>query len=163
MKKALLYALPIVCLSACTCDKNQDAAKESSTTSGESATTATGEGSETAPGEPTTDATGLEITDIKAGQGAEAVDGSQVTVHYTGTLTNGTTFDSSVSRNEPFVFELGKGHVIKGWEQGVKGMKVGGKRKLVIPPALAYGEQGAGSVIPPNSTLIFEIELLDVK
>ncbi|MGE0171568.1 MAG: FKBP-type peptidyl-prolyl cis-trans isomerase [Oligoflexales bacterium] len=160
MKKALLYALPFVCLSACTCEKNQEAAQDSA--SQPAATSEATSSGEAAPA-ATTDASGLEITDITVGQGAEAVDGSQVTVHYTGTLTNGTTFDSSVSRNEPFVFELGKGHVIKGWEMGVKGMKVGGKRKLVIPPDLAYGERGAGSVIPPNATLVFEIELLDVK
>lgn len=104
----------------------------------------------------------LEKTDITPGTGAEAVAGKRVTVHYTGTLTDGTKFDSSKDRGEPFAFELGSGQVIQGWDQGVAGMKVGGKRKLVIPPALGYGEQQAGS-IPPNSTLVFEVELLGVE
>lgn len=104
----------------------------------------------------------MEIQDITAGTGAEAVDGKTVSVHYTGTLTNGTKFDSSVDRGQPFDFTLGAGDVIAGWDQGVKGMKVGGKRKLVIPPALGYGDRAAGS-IPPNSTLVFEIELLAVQ
>lgn len=105
----------------------------------------------------------LQVTDEKVGDGAEAVAGKTVTVNYVGTLTNGTKFDSSYDRNQPFSFTLGAGQVIKGWDQGVAGMKVGGKRKLVIPPDLGYGAQGAGDKIPPNSTLVFEIELLDVK
>ena len=105
----------------------------------------------------------LKITDVKKGSGAEAVDGKKVTVHYTGTLENGTKFDSSRDRGSPFPFVLGSGMVISGWEQGVKGMKVGGVRKLVIPPNLAYGNRSVGGVIPPNSTLLFEIELLKVE
>ena len=105
----------------------------------------------------------LQVTDEKVGTGAEAVAGKTVTVNYVGTLTNGTKFDSSYDRNQPFSFQLGGGQVIKGWDQGVAGMKVGGKRKLVIPPDLGYGAQGAGSSIPPNATLVFEVELLDVK
>lgn len=109
------------------------------------------------------EATELKSEDIVVGTGAEAVAEKQVTVHYTGTLTDGTKFDSSLDRREPFEFTLGAGEVIQGWDMGVVGMKVGGKRKLTIPPALGYGERGAGSVIPPNSTLIFDIELLEVK
>ena len=104
----------------------------------------------------------LIIEDLVAGEGAEAVAGKRVTVHYTGWLTNGTKFDSSKDRNDPFVFPRGAGHVIKGWDQGVAGMKVGGKRKLTIPPELGYGARGAGGVIPPNATLVFEVELLAV-
>lgn len=104
----------------------------------------------------------LESTDITVGSGDEAVAGKTVSVHYTGTLTDGTKFDSSLDRGQPFEFVLGGGQVIKGWDQGVAGMKVGGKRKLVIPSDLAYGDRGQGS-IPPNSTLVFEIELLAVK
>lgn len=106
--------------------------------------------------------TELLIEDIVVGEGKEATDGALVSVHYTGTLTNGTKFDSSVDRGTPFEFNLGAGDVIPGWDQGVVGMKIGGKRKLTIPSQLAYGERGAGSLIPPNSTLIFEIELLEV-
>jgi peptidylprolyl isomerase/FKBP-type peptidyl-prolyl cis-trans isomerase FkpA len=105
----------------------------------------------------------LKIEDLVVGTGTEAVSGKSVTVHYTGTLTDGTKFDSSKDRGEPFTFNLGAGEVIKGWDQGVVGMKVGGKRKLTIPSELGYGTQGAGGVIPPNATLIFEIELLGVK
>ena len=104
----------------------------------------------------------LESTDEVVGTGAEAVAGKTVSVNYTGTLTDGTKFDSSYDRNQPFEFELGAGRVIKGWDQGVAGMKVGGKRKLVIPPSLGYGAQANGK-IPANSTLVFEVELLDVK
>lgn len=107
--------------------------------------------------------TELKIEKIKEGKGTKAIAGRQVTVHYTGTLTNGKKFDSSVDRNQPFTFVLGVKQVIQGWDQGVEGMKVGEKRKLTIPPHLGYGERGAGDVIPPNSTLIFEVELLDVK
>lgn len=104
----------------------------------------------------------LKIEDEKVGTGAEAVAGKKVSVNYLGTLTNGTKFDSSYDRNEPFSFNLGAGEVIPGWDQGVLGMKVGGKRKLTIPPSLAYGSQDLGT-IPANSTLIFEIELLKVE
>ena len=110
---------------------------------------------------PTTPS-GLIIEDVTVGEGAVAAAGQKVTVHYTGWLTNGTKFDSSKDRNDPFVFPLGGGRVIKGWDQGVQGMKVGGKRKLTIPPALGYGARGAGGAIPPNATLIFEVELLAV-
>ena len=105
----------------------------------------------------------LIIEDIKVGEGAEAIDGKKVVVNYLGTLTNGTKFDSSYDRNEPFSFNLGVGEVIKGWDLGVKGMKIGGKRKLTIPSSLGYGSFGAGSLIPPNATLIFEVELLEVE
>lgn len=106
---------------------------------------------------------GLQITDITKGSGETADVGETVVVHYTGWLMDGTKFDSSVDRGTPFSFTLGERRVIPGWEQGVEGMQVGGKRELIIPPELAYGPQGAGGVIPPNATLKFEIELLEVK
>jgi FKBP-type peptidyl-prolyl cis-trans isomerase len=106
---------------------------------------------------------GLRYWDIKEGTGKEAKNGSKVTVHYTGWLTNGKKFDSSVDRGQPFPFKLGAGDVIQGWEEGVRGMKVGGKRQLRIPPEMGYGSRGAGNVIPPGATLIFDVELLDVK
>lgn len=114
-----------------------------------------------------TTASGLQYEDITVGSGAEATAGMHVTVHYTGWLQNadgsaGNKFDSSKDRNDPFEFPLGAGHVIKGWDEGVKGMKVGGVRKLIIPASLGYGARGAGGVIPPNATLIFEVELLGV-
>ncbi len=109
---------------------------------------------------PTTE---LIIEDITLGEGAEAQAGQKVSVHYTGWLEDGTKFDSSKDRNDPFEFPLGRGYVIPGWDQGVAGMKVGGSRKLTIPPHLGYGASGAGSVIPPNATLIFEVDLLAVR
>jgi len=105
----------------------------------------------------------LKVEDIRVGEGKEAQAGNAVSVHYIGTFTDGKKFDSSLDRGEPFSFVLGQGTVIQGWDQGVAGMKVGGKRKLTIPPSLAYGERGAPGAIPPNSTLLFEVELLDVK
>lgn len=107
--------------------------------------------------------TDLVITDVVVGTGAEATLGSIIAVHYTGTLPDGTVFDSSIPRGEPFVFQLGAGQVISGWDQGVAGMKVGGKRTLVIPPDLAYGPQAVGNIIPANATLMFEVELIAVQ
>jgi len=111
---------------------------------------------------PTMEQTNITIEDILVGQGTEAKIGNTVSVQYRGTLLNGIQFDSSYDRGEPFSFTIGQGQVIQGWEQGIPGMKVGGKRKLVIPSAFAYGDQGIGS-IPPNSTLVFEVELLSVQ
>ncbi|MBS1154040.1 MAG: FKBP-type peptidyl-prolyl cis-trans isomerase [Myxococcaceae bacterium] len=104
----------------------------------------------------------LQIEDMKVGTGAEAKAGNSVTVHYVGTLTDGSKFDSSRDRNEGFKFTLGQGQVIKGWDEGVAGMKIGGLRKLTIPPEMGYGARGFPPVIPGNSTLIFEVELLKV-
>lgn len=107
-----------------------------------------------------TTASGLVIEELLVGEGAEAVAGQTVSVHYTGWLTNGSKFDSSKDRDEPFEFPLGGRRVIAGWDEGVQGMRVGGTRRLTIPPALGYGARGAGNVIPPNATLVFEVELL---
>ena len=105
----------------------------------------------------------LQIEDIRVGDGDEAKAGQSVSVHYVGTLTDGKKFDSSRDRGKPFAFELGAGEVIAGWDQGVAGMKVGGLRKLTIPPHLGYGARGAGGVIGPNATLVFEVELIGVR
>ena len=107
-------------------------------------------------------ASGLEYVEVTEGTGASPKTGDTVTVHYTGWLKSGQKFDSSVDRGEPFAFPIGKGRVIKGWDEGVGTMKVGGKRKLIIPAHLGYGERGAGGVIPPGATLIFEVELLGI-
>jgi FKBP-type peptidyl-prolyl cis-trans isomerase FkpA len=114
--------------------------------------------------------TNLQYTDRAVGGGTEATAGRQVTVHYTGWLydaqapnNRGTKFDSSLDRREPFTFRLGGGEVIRGWDEGVAGMKIGGARTLIIPPDLGYGARGAGGVIPPNATLVFDVELLDVR
>ena len=106
---------------------------------------------------------GLTIDEIEIGDGDTAAVGRTVSVHYTGWLTDGTKFDSSKDRDDPFVFPLGGRRVIAGWDEGVQGMKIGGTRKLTIPPALGYGARGAGGVIPPNATLVFEVELLGVS
>jgi len=149
----------LLCLPACSgCSE-----KDSGDSSNDSAnTTETGDSQKQPVATQETDS-GLVIEDIKVGTGPEAKPGNKVSVHYTGTLTDGKKFDSSHDRNQPFTFELGAGQVIKGWDQGVEGMKVGGKRRLKIPSDLAYGDRGVSNVIPPGATLHFEVELLDVK
>jgi FKBP-type peptidyl-prolyl cis-trans isomerase len=142
-------------ISACT----KKTTEETTTAAAPAATAETAATTETAA-----TPTELKSEDLKVGDGTEAVDGKTVVVHYTGTLTDGKKFDSSLDRGQPFEFPLGAGRVIKGWDMGVKGMKVGGKRKLTIPAALGYGEAGTpGGPIPPNATLVFEVELLGVK
>lgn len=141
-------------MGAAACTKKSETPAEG-TSGAVSNTTATGGASQ--------EVTDLKIEELQVGNGAEATAGKVVSVHYTGWLTDGRKFDSSVDRGEPFEFPLGAGQVIQGWDKGVAGMKVGGKRKLTIPPHLGYGERGAGNVIPPNATLVFDVELLGVK
>lgn len=121
-----------------------------------------GGGKSPAPGEEVTTSSGLKYVDEVVGSGASPKPGSAVTVHYTGTLVDGTKFDSSVDRGQPYTFRIGTGSVIRGWDEGLMSMKVGGKRRLIVPPELGYGPNGKGK-IPPNSTLVFEVELLSVK
>ncbi|HBA90050.1 MAG TPA: peptidylprolyl isomerase [Geobacter sp.] len=148
----LLLLLAAVAIPAC----SQKEVKNVPAEKGAAAPSQAGAGAVTTP-------SGLSYTDIVKGTGAAPTSGKSVTVHYTGILENGTKFDSSVDRGQPFVFRIGAGEVIPGWDEGVISMKVGGKRKLVIPPQLGYGSAGAGGVIPPNATLIFDVELLDVE
>lgn len=163
MKKLLVISLAIVLLSACT---KKEAAKEEAGNSAP-ATTENNGGAKMAA----TDAnakinvteSGLKYVELKEGTGASPKSGQMVVVHYTGTLTDGKKFDSSVDRGQPFAFKIGVGQVIKGWDEGVMSMKIGGKRKLMIPANLGYGARGAGDVIPPNAELIFDVELLEVK
>lgn len=156
---ALLCLLALFSFAAC---GEEDAPAESTEAAAEDeadVTEADGDCSE----EVVTTESGLQIEDIECGDGDEAATGQVVSVHYVGTLEDGTQFDSSRERGEPFEFPLGGGQVIQGWDEGVVGMKIGGLRRLTIPPELGYGQAGAGEVIPPNSTLIFEIELLGVR
>ena len=160
MKQILVLATVLGVLGTCAaCGSNTDPATE---TTAAADTTSGGSG--------VSDITTLQVTDVKEGTGAEATKGNLVSVHYTGWLYNasaadkhGSKFDSSRDRNQAFEFNLGAGQVIRGWDEGVAGMKVGGQRTLVIPPAMGYGSRGAGGVIPPNATLVFDVELLGVK
>jgi len=150
---ALLFSLLAMIGVACGCGRSD----KPSTASAPSAS-----GPMKVTGQPTTTASGLQYWDIVVGTGATAAPGNNVKVHYSGFLTTGEKFDSSRDRGEPFSFPLGAGQVIKGWDEGVAGMKVGGQRQLRIPPALGYGAAGAGGAIPPNATLTFDVELLGV-
>jgi FKBP-type peptidyl-prolyl cis-trans isomerase len=143
--------------------QDQPAAQPAAAAPAQAATAAPPPAAAAAAPQPGATVTELKIEDSKIGTGAVAVAGKSVTVHYTGWLTDGTKFDSSKDRGQPFTFQLGAGQVIKGWDQGVVGMKIGGVRKLTIPASLGYGERGAGGVIPPNATLVFEVELLGVN
>ena len=162
MKSVLRGLAALMLLAAFGCAHNSGS-KSSSTSS--TSTTAKATTTTTAPaaGSVQVLSGGVRAEDLKVGDGALAETGTNVSVHYTGWLTDGTKFDSSVDRGEPFKFRLGAGQVIRGWDEGVKGMRVGGKRKLTIPPDMGYGAAGAGGVIPPNATLVFDVELLDVK
>lgn len=120
-------------------------------------------GGKAAGGKAVKTPSGLQYIDLLEGTGRQAELGDTATVHYTGWLADGTKFDSSVDRKEPFSFRVGAGQVIKGWDEGVSSMKIGGKRKLIIPPELGYGTRGAGGVIPPNATLTFDVELLGLR
>jgi len=166
---SLLVGLMLVAaLSVAGCSKPAEtptASTPDATTSAETAPAETAAPETAAPekGPVTKPVTALKITDTKVGTGAQAKAGQSVTVNYTGWLTDGTKFDSSLDSGQPFTFNLGAGEVIKGWDQGVAGMKVGGTRRLIIPPSLGYGDQGAGGVIPGGATLVFDVELLSVQ
>lgn len=165
----LMSVLFIIGMVACAGDKTDTEANKEAEVNEEAATEAPKEVTPPATdyaavaGDTVTTASGLKYIDIKAGEGKSPASAQTVQVHYTGWLTDGKKFDSSVDRGQPFEFQIGVGRVIKGWDEGVMTMKEGGKRRLIIPPQLAYGERGAGGVIPPNATLVFDVELLKVK
>lgn len=161
-KKVLPVLTLSFALALASCTKKEEAAPQADAAK-QQAQTNPGSGNPPAIVTPPGGAMDLKIEDIKTGTGPEAQANKKVTVHYTGWLTNGTKFDSSVDRNQPFQFILNAGQVIQGWDKGVAGMKVGGKRKLTIPPQLGYGARGAGNVIPPDATLVFDVELLKVE
>jgi len=161
---ALVTGLGLVVTLAAACGGGGEEASPTPTVRGTQApgTQAAG-GPPAVSGEPTTTASGLQFIDIKVGSGASPQRGQTVVVNYTGWLTNGTKFDSSVDRGQPFSFVIGTGKVIKGWDEGVASMKVGGKRRLIIPPDLGYGAGGNPPIIPANAQLIFDVELLEIK
>ncbi|OQY66686.1 MAG: peptidylprolyl isomerase [Polyangiaceae bacterium UTPRO1] len=154
MTMRIAFSLALIAALAIGCERSQEVGGAAGAPAGKTDTMA--ENLETAP-------SGLQYVDLKVGTGASPQTGQTAVVHYTGWLVDGKKFDSSKDRGQPFSFALGRGQVIKGWDEGVATMKVGGVRKLVIPPDLAYGARGAGGVIPPNATLTFEVELLEVR
>ena len=166
MRNPTPWLAAVVGLALASCQQTSTT-QESSTTSGASAAGAPSAGapatSGMTEGQERTLAGGLKVTDIKVGSGPMAESGSTVAVHYTGWLTDGTKFDSSLDRGQPISFAIGSGQVIRGWDEGLKGMRVGGKRKLTIPSALAYGAEGRPPVIPPDATLVFEVVLMDAR
>ena len=162
MKWALIPLTVVIALSGCEQKESKDQAATSTSTENQ-AQFAISKKQEGEPMNQVTTPTGLQYVEEVVGNGNLAQPGQRVTVHYTGWLTDGTKFDSSVDRGQPFKFNLGAGEVIKGWDEGVSGMKVGGKRKLTIPSDLGYGARGAAGAIPPNATLVFDVELLDVQ
>lgn len=154
MTMRIAFSLALIAALAIGCERSQEVGGAAGAPAGKTDTMA--ENLETTP-------SGLQYVDLKVGTGASPQTGQTAVVHYTGWLVDGKKFDSSKDRGQPFSFALGRGQVIKGWDEGVATMKVGGVRKLVIPPDLAYGARGAGGVIPPNATLTFEVELLEVR
>ena len=156
----VVLAVVAYVVTACVKKDQQDQAASASSASAVASPVA---GTPVAASNVVTTASGLKYEVLRAGNGPEAKAGQTVSVHYTGWLTDGTKFDSSVDRGQPFSFSLGAGQVIKGWDEGVAGMKVGEKRKLTIPSTLGYGDHGAGNVIPPNATLVFDVELLGIQ
>jgi peptidylprolyl isomerase len=148
---------------SCTGDAETDTASMDAASESEESVMSETSGPPPVTGDTTTTASGLQLIAIEDGSGAMAQQGQTVQVHYTGYLTDGTKFDSSVDRGEPFEFPLGMGRVIRGWDEALGLMRVGDKRRLIIPPELGYGDRGAGSVIPPGATLVFDVELLGVR
>jgi FKBP-type peptidyl-prolyl cis-trans isomerase FkpA len=170
LARTFAVAAVSACLLAACAKKEEQAASATDSTQASEALAQESTATSDAAGAPAPQPMGLVITDLKAGTGPAIEKGQQAVVHYTGWLysesapdTKGTKFDSSVDRGEPFSFPLGGGRVIRGWEEGVLGMQVGGQRRLIIPPDMAYGERGAGGVIPPNATLVFDVELLQIR
>ncbi len=166
----LATATTIVAITLAACTPKEDKPADSATTSAAPAPAAESAADEAAPASTGTETMPMQKIDLAPGNGAEIKSGQNALVHYTGWLydaaapdTKGKKFDSSVDRNEPFEFPVGAGMVIKGWDEGVVGMKVGGKRRLVIPPEMGYGARGAGGVIPPGATLVFDVELVEIR